>query len=165
MKEQVRVRVRTACGPPGEGAGTDLRGMNGHFYEKGEMRFLIYDEPADPDGGAAHVLLRIRGDRLEISRRSEDASLRLLLFPGQDTQAVWHTPFGRALLQVRTERLEITAPASGKLRITAFYGLRMGGGPAGTDSGQDQSSGASGASDESPPDVLQYRIEITAEEV
>ncbi len=162
MKEQVRVRARTVCGPPGEGAGTDLRGMNGRFYEKGETRFLIYDEPADPDGGAAHVLLRIRGDRLEISRRSEDASLRLLLSPGQDTQAVWQTPFGRALLQVRTERLEITAPASGELRIEAVYGLSMGGGTASTGSGPDQPAGES---DDLTPDVLQYRIEITAEEV
>ncbi len=91
--------------------------------------YVQYEEPATEESGSAKVLLKVRQDSLEVSRRGETA-MQLLLQPGQRTPGKYISQFGQIPLYVITQSVSLQTedPFAGlHLHIEAEYQLEMDG--------------------------------------
>ena len=116
-----------------EALSQEYRRMPGQYYEKGGARYLVYEEPEGEPGQTTRVVLCLKEDFVQISRKGVSRT-QITLVPGRETTGIFETPFGNIPLRVRTQSLtvseeaEVNLPDGGAawlLKIDSEYTLTM----------------------------------------
>lgn len=95
--------------------------IEGKFYESGGKQYIFYTE----DEEKTTVMLIVSKDKVVLSRKGEYTS-RMDYFPGEDTQVIYHTPYGVMTMRLKTLLVEnLLKNDGGTLRL--IYRLTVNG--------------------------------------
>ncbi|MCM1192781.1 MAG: DUF1934 domain-containing protein [Butyrivibrio sp.] len=126
MNRDVEITVAgTQDGGSGKETVTRYR-TTGQYFEKNGCRYLLYQEQADQSETPAANTLKIKGNRLELSRKG-GVHCRMVFEPGQTHPTDYVTVYGALRLEVCTEDLKcLWTETEARIRIT--YRLLTAGG-------------------------------------
>ena len=71
----------------------------GKFYKSGDKLYIFYTE--EDEGEKTTVMLIAAEDSVTLSRKGSYAS-KMFYRPGEDTQVVYHTPYGVMTMRLKT---------------------------------------------------------------
>jgi len=78
--------------------------VEAEYFQKGESHYLFYEE--HPEGFAAPLKTRVKkkGEMLEIQRKGPGGST-MYFAPKQNYCTEYYTPYGKLLLEIRTDKV------------------------------------------------------------
>lgn len=92
----------------------------GKFYESGGKQYIFYKEEDN-----ATVMLIVTHDRVVLSRKGDYAS-KMDYRPGEDTQVIYHTPYGVMTMRLKTILVENSLKEDGGV-LRLVYRLNVNG--------------------------------------
>ena len=95
----------------------------GQYFEKGESRYLIYDEEMEGFDKPVHNRIKYKPGCVELVK-SGLVSSRMVFEQGKTIMTNYHSPYGEMLMGVNTKSVFITE-WEGMIRIEVDYSLEV----------------------------------------
>lgn len=125
MTKNVMVYVKGTQKLPGQAA-EEVQEVytRGTYYEKGEKKYVFYDEALDENGDyPVRSTLCIDGDRFRMGKKGA-AESNLLFGPGEVHDSLYRSPMGVMELRCQTKDIRMEE-WEGQIRVQLHYDLYM----------------------------------------
>ena len=99
----------------------------GHFYEKGNSFYLVYDE-ADPSGAdEVTTSLKLTGDKIKMKRYGDDLGFEAAIEfeKGKRYNGIYDTPFGPFEMEVLTNDIKNNILKAGEGSLDIDYDISL----------------------------------------
>ncbi len=77
---------------------------DGSYHLQHQKHFIQYEEPSESEGAVIKNLIKISPNRIEITKKGA-ASSQMYFDLDQNTEAIYHTPYGDLCFQVKTSQI------------------------------------------------------------
>ena len=95
----------------------------GEYYERGNSRYVLYEETDEEAMGTTRNMLKFKEDRVELIKKGL-VNVHMIFEENKKNMANYTTPFGDLLIGLETRQIKIEEKEE-QIRIEVRYALEM----------------------------------------